>query len=214
MRALRWTAAVFFLVPAVAGAQTGAAQQPKALPAPSQEESTMLRGVKFLGGAAAGFAAHEAGHLLFSALFDAGPGVKGVTFGPMPFFAITHTGVPPGQEFVISSGGFLVQEGLSEIILTRRPRLRGARADFAKGVLAFNIVSAVAYAGSAFARAGPPERDTRSMAATSRVDERWVGVMILVPAVLDAYRYFHPDARWAAWASRGVKIGSVLLVVR
>ena len=38
--------------------------------------------------------------------------------------------------------------------------------------------------------------------------------MVLVPALLDAYRYFNPDARWAAWASRGAKMGSVLLVLR
>ena len=38
--------------------------------------------------------------------------------------------------------------------------------------------------------------------------------MILVPAVLDAFRYYHPDARWAAWGSRAAKVGSVALVAR
>ena len=52
------------------------------------------------------------------------------------------------------------------------------------------------------------------MADAIGVDEPWIGMLILAPAVLDAYRYFHPDARWAAWASRGVKIGSVLLVLK
>jgi hypothetical protein len=32
--------------------------------------------------------------------------------------------------------------------------------------------------------------------------------------VLDAFRYFRPDAKWAAWSSRGVKAGMVLLVIR
>jgi hypothetical protein len=32
--------------------------------------------------------------------------------------------------------------------------------------------------------------------------------------VLDGWRYFHPDARWAAWASRGVKAGMLLLLLR
>jgi hypothetical protein len=38
--------------------------------------------------------------------------------------------------------------------------------------------------------------------------------VILVPAVLDAWRYLHPDATWATWVSRAVKIGGVLLVLR
>jgi hypothetical protein len=52
------------------------------------------------------------------------------------------------------------------------------------------------------------------MAASSRVDERWIGVMLLAPAVLDAWRYFHPNAKWAAWTSRGAKVGMVVLVAR
>ena len=30
--------------------------------------------------------------------------------------------------------------------------------------------------------------------------------MILAPAVLDGWRYFHPDAKWAVWTSRAVKV--------
>jgi hypothetical protein len=32
--------------------------------------------------------------------------------------------------------------------------------------------------------------------------------------VLDGYRYFHPDAAWAKWASRAAKAATVLLVVK
>ena len=38
--------------------------------------------------------------------------------------------------------------------------------------------------------------------------------MVLAPAVLDAIRYVNPGADWAAWSSRGVKIGLVLLVLK
>ncbi len=38
--------------------------------------------------------------------------------------------------------------------------------------------------------------------------------MILAPAVLDAWRYFRPEAKWAVWASRAAKVGMVLLVVK
>jgi hypothetical protein len=181
---------------------------------PVKKESVALRGVTFIAGGAAGLAAHESGHVIFDVLFGAKPGVKKVSFGPIPFFAITHDAVSRRREFVISSAGFWVQEGLNEILLTRRPGLRDERAPLAKGVFAFNVLASVAYAGAAFARAGPAERDTRTMAATLGISERWIGVIILAPAVLDAYRYFHPHAAWAAWGSRGIKVGTVLLVIR
>ena len=46
------------------------------------------------------------------------------------------------------------------------------------------------------------------------VDERAIGVIVIAPALLDAYRYFRPDSRWAKWASRVVKAGGVVLVVK
>ena len=81
-------------------------------------------------------------------------------------------------------------------------------------MFAFNVLASVAYAGAAFAKTGPEERDTRGMAASSRMDERWIGALVLAPALLDGWRYYHPDAKWAAWSSRGVKIGMVVMVVR
>ena len=79
---------------------------------------------------------------------------------------------------------------------------------------AFNVIASVAYAGAAFAKTGPAERDTRGMAASSRIDERWIAALVLAPALLDGWRYYHPNAKWAAWSSRGVKIGMVFMVVR
>ena len=45
------------------------------------------------------------GHLVFDVSFDAGVGLKKVSAGPIPFFAITHHSVTPAREFVISSAG-------------------------------------------------------------------------------------------------------------
>jgi hypothetical protein len=81
-------------------------------------------------------------------------------------------------------------------------------------LLTFHVITSLVYAGAAFGNTGPVERDTRGMAESLGIKERWVGVLILAPAVLDTYRYFHPDARWAAWSSRGVKMGSVALVLK
>jgi hypothetical protein len=170
---------------------------------------------KFVAGAGVGFALHEAGHLLFDVVFDAQPYVKTVHFGPLPFFAVTHrSDLSARREFVVSSAGFWTQEATSEWLLTRHPDLRQEHAPFSKGMLAFNVLTSVGYGIVAFAKAGPSERDTRGMASSIGVDERFIGALIITPAVLDAYRYFNPGSRWAVWTSRGVKIGSVLLVLR
>ncbi len=199
-------------------AELAAAHEPARQPDPSSttsEHRTASAVGKFLAGAAAGLAAHEGGHLLFNGIFDANPGIKKVSFHGIPFFAITHDpGLSPRKEFIIDSAGFWVQEATNEWILSRRPNLRRERAPFVKGVFAFNVLTSGAYAGAAFARTGPAERDTRGMADSLRWKEPWVGVLILIPAVLDAVRYYHPGARWAAWGSRAAKIGGVALVAR
>jgi hypothetical protein len=192
-----------------------AAQERVEQPGTTTEKSATARAAGFLAGGLVGLAAHESGHLLFDAIFDAHPGVKRVSFHGVPFFAITHdANLSPRKEFVIDSAGFWVQEATNEIILSRRPNLRRESAPFTKGVVAFNVFASFAYAGAAFARTGPAERDTRGMAAALGWKEPYVGVLILVPAVLDAVRYFHPDARWAVWGSRATKAFSVVLVFK
>lgn len=169
----------------------------------------------FLGGIVVGLAAHEGGHLLFNVVFDAEPGIKRVEFHGIPFFAITHrSDLPRREEFVISSAGFWVQHATNEWLLTTRPNLRREQAPFAKGVFAFNVGASAMYSVAALARIGPPERDTRGMATSARIDERWIGALVLAPAILDSWRYLDPDSRWAVWLSRAAKVGAVLLVLR
>jgi hypothetical protein len=182
---------------------------------PTSPASTGKRVASFLTGAASGLGIHEGAHVIADLAFGEKPGLQKVDFHGIPFFAITHrSGLPPRREFTISSAGFWMQHAGSEWLLTRRPDLRAESAPLAKGVLAFNVLASVAYAGAAFARTGPAERDTRGMAASARIDERWIGALVLAPALLDAWRYRHPDAKWAAWTSRGVKIGMVVMVAR
>ena len=59
-----------------------------------------------------------------------------------------------------------------------------------------------------------PSGDQTGIASSAEIDERWVGAMVLAPAVFDAWRYFRPEAKWAVWASRAAKVGMVLLVVK
>ena len=66
----------------------------------------------------------------------------------------------------------------------------------------------------AFPRTGPAERDTRGVATSTGVDERVIGALVVGPAALDVYRYFHPKARWAPWVSRAAKLGLLFLVLK
>jgi hypothetical protein len=169
---------------------------------------------RFFAGAALGLGFHESAHLIADEAFGANPGVRKVSAGFIPFFAITHEPVTPTKEFVISSAGFWAQHIGSEIILLRHPQLREERAPVLKGLLAFNVVTSVIYSGAAFARHGPVERDTRGIAVSADVHEPWVGVIVLAPAVLDAVRYYRPNSRMLRWASRAAKISGTLMIVR
>ena len=175
---------------------------------------TLKAAAKLIGGAAVGLGLHESAHVVADVASGVAPGLKKVTFGPLPFFAITHDAVSPAREFVISSAGFWMQHAANEYLFATHPRLLDEHAPVLKGILAFNILSSVAYSGAAFARTGPDERDTRGMALSARVDEPVIGAVILVPAILDTARYFGKDSRWIVWGSRAVKIGGALLVVK
>lgn len=178
-------------------------------------DSTGVQIAKCLGGAATGLGLHELGHILAGASVGAELRLKKVDFKGIPFFAITHVAnLSRRQEYAVSAAGFWAQYAASEWILSANPNLRSEKRRFQEGVLAFHIGTSLMYAGAAFAKAGPYERDTRGMAESLGISERWIGVLVLLPAVLDTYRYFHPDAEWAAWASRGVKLTMVGLTFK
>ena len=183
--------------------------------AQENKESAASRFGKVLLGGAAGLAIHESGHLVANWAFDEKVVVKKVNYKGIPFFALSHApDLSPRREYVVSSAGFWAQYLYSEQILTHHPNLKNEQSPLRKGLLTFHVVTSLVYAGAAFGKTGPTERDTRGMAASRRISERWIGMMVLAPALLDTYRYFNPDARWASWASRGAKVGSVALVLK
>jgi len=195
-----------------ASATPASAQSPSPAGRPPRGKQAVL----FLAGAASGLGLHESGHVIFGAAFGAHPRVKRIDYGPAPFFAIVHDPVTRRKEYVISSAGFWMQHAGSERILNARPWLKDEDAPFLKGVLAFNIGTSLVYSAAAFGRFGPPERDTRGMASSLGKDgipEPVVGLLVLGPAALDAYRYVRPDAAWAKWTSRGAKIAMVVLTI-
>jgi hypothetical protein len=186
-----------------------------ASPVFAQQPSGGARFGRLLLGGAAGLALHESGHLIADWAFDEKVVVKKVGWEGLPFFALSHANdLSPRREFIVSSAGFWSQWLTSEQILSHHPDLRHEDSPFRKGVLTFHVVTLMIYSGAAFWKTGPVERDTRGMADSIHVNERWLGAMLLVPAMLDTYRYLRPDARWARWTSRGVKMGSVALVLK
>jgi len=220
MRSVRWLAVLLVALAAAEGSAR-AQDAPAAPPAtqsstPADKQSALAATVVFLAGAATGLVVHESGHVLFSAIFDANPRVEPLHFGFIPFFKIAHDPVTRREEFVISSAGFWMQYADSEWILSAKPDIRTEHAPFLKGILAFDLGASTVYSIAAFGSFGPPERDTRGMAVSlgkTGWPEPVVGVIVLAPAALDGYRYFHPDSGWAKWTSRAVKIASVALTL-
>jgi len=182
--------------------------------APPSVSAQTIDVVRFFAGAALGLGFHESAHVIADEAFGADPGVRKVSAGFIPFFAITHEPVTPTKEFIISSAGFWAQEVGNEIILVRHPALREEHAPMLKGLFTFNVVTSFVYAGAAFARHGPAERDTRGIAVSAEMGEPWVGVTILAPAVLDAARYYRPSSRALRWSSRAAKVGGALLIFK
>jgi hypothetical protein len=215
-RALAALAFVVALAAAPGWAQEAAPQGEASRPAPAPRDDppALEDAAKFLIGGAIGLGAHEAGHIIAGAALGADPGVKAIKYGPIPFFAISHDAVSPASEYTIAAAGFFVQHATSEWILSRRPGLRQTHAPFAKGMLAFNVMTSAVYATAAFGGFGPAERDTLAMAEALDVGEPVVGAMILAPAIADTWRYLEPDSKWAPWVSRALKVASVVAVIR
>jgi hypothetical protein len=182
--------------------------------APARGEERAADALKFVAGAASAFGIHEAGHLTFDVIFRAEPRVRAVHYGPIPFFAISPKPSVSGRKlYTIAAAGFWTQMGSSELLLNDRD-LRHAHAPFAKGMLAFDVLTSIGYAIVAFTGTGPAERDTRGMAEGGHLAEPIAGAIVLAPATFAAYRYFRPRSRWARWASRVAAAGSVAVVVR
>lgn len=196
-------------------AQLVSAQDVANHPATQSVQSTASATGAFLLGAGSALAAHEGGHLLFDAIFDAHPQIVKVSYHGIPFFAITHEpGLSDRKEYVIDTAGFWVQEAANEMLLDRHPDLRHEHAPYLKGAFAFNVLASVVYAGAAFGRTGPVYRDTRGMARALHWKEPAVGVLVLLPAIFDTMRFYHPAAAWAVWGSRTSKLAGGVLVFK
>ncbi len=183
-----------------------------------------------VGGVATAFVAHEVGHLLLNFSYGNVPTFERTTYlGFIPFFSISpkiscdgdrcvdkdgvvFAGGRRGKYF-IASAGINVQHLTDEIILSHEPGLRSRRAPFRKGLLLFNTGLSIAYAGSALSGTEVRQGDLRNMAKAAGIPSQVMGMMFLIPAVFDIFRYFWPDSRVAPWISRTFKAGMVGVAV-
>jgi len=169
----------------------------------------------FLGGGLLGLVIHESGHVSMGYALNAHPSTQRVSGSGVSFFAIRYgRDLSPREAYACSSAGFWFQYASSEWVLKEHPHLWTDDAPVAKGVFAFHLITSFVYAYAALSHNGPTARDTLGMAEALGIHERWIGVAVLVPAVLDLYRSFYPEARWAATTSRGFKLGFVLAVAK
>lgn len=199
---------LMLLLGGILGAQSP--EEPRAdLSIPPKKVTIEFKDVPpFLGGALVGLVIHESGHYLMDVALGTDPYVKRTDSAGIPFFAVTYRKeVTPRQEYAIAAAGFWMQHAMAEAILNKYPRVWDDAPTSVKGAFAFHLVTSLIYGYAALAKSGPPERDTLGMARGLGINERWVGAAVLLPAALDLYRSFHPDAPWAKWSSRGVKIG-------
>lgn len=168
---------------------------------------------RFFQGAFVGFVGHELGHVVANVAVGADIELTRVDFAFIPFFNIMpRRGLQPREHYITASAGFNAQNLTSEWILTTHPNLQDEEEPFLKGWGMFNFWLSVGYSLSAFTGYGPDERDTRGMARALGCSEDWVGLMVLAPALLDGYRYKHPQAKWARDASRLIKLLQIGLV--
>jgi hypothetical protein len=70
-------------------------------------------------------------------------------------------------------------------------------------VLTLDIGLSIGYAISGFLPKGiaPEQSDVGSMARALNVPQWQIGLWLLVPAMVDTYRYLVPNSVWAPWVS-------------
>jgi hypothetical protein len=180
---------------------------------------------RLAAGFATAFLAHEAGHIVANFALGNRPAIESTRiWGFVPFVLIdpqlscssTECMKSNGERFgpgrrgkyFIASAGFQVQQLTDEVLLSVTPDLRQREARFRKGMLLFNIGLSAAYALADWIGIEDPHGDLGTMERMSRLNSALMGFAILLPAALDAYRYYFPSqARWSAWVARASKAG-------
>jgi hypothetical protein len=177
----------------------------------------------FVAGGLSGFVIHETAHAAVAESLGLRPRLE-VRHKPVPFVIVKYDLVsvkePSGEiayytdrdgnlvshgaqkRFVIASAGINSQNIASEWILTQYPRLQNESRPYLKGMLAFDILTSMGYV---LVGRKDPDGDIRGMSESLKVNDAIIGGLVLLPAAMDLYRYYHPDSVWVPWIDRGAK---------
>jgi hypothetical protein len=161
-------------------------------------------------GALSAFAVHEVGHLIADGFIGKDFHFVETKLGPFPFFAVEPCcNLTKGEQAFVASAGFFTQNVATELILFGAPRLRSKHHPFLKGMLFFNIGLSLGYGLTGLAGIGPDQSDVNTMSRGIDRPAWFVGTLLVVPAVIDIYRYLVPDSKWAPWVSLQAKLALV-----
>jgi hypothetical protein len=220
---LAWAAAALLAVDTARAQEVHITHVQLAQEAPSDEPPGLGTTVGLAAaGAVTAFLLHETGHVLANLMLGNVPHFRGtMVWGFFPFFVIApditcrgdscvkrdgqHFASGRNGGYFIVTAGFNIQNLTNEILLTNDPYLAERYAPFRKGLLAFNLFLSTIYALGTYTGLEAPNGDLRGASQHSGIHEAWLATLLMVPTVLDAYRYFHPTATWAAWVSRAGK---------
>lgn len=177
-------------------------------PAPASDYRRVSDWALLLAGAAAGFVAHEAGHLAFDLAVGNDPEFRRVSLGPFPFFAIAPRKAPSDNAaYTAAMMGVLVEAAYTEAIYARNPELRYRHKPLLEGMLAFHLALDLGYAITGFANVGPNESDVNTMARAAGIPRWSVALMLAAPLAFDVLRYVRPDTRrWSMWVGLGARL--------
>lgn len=109
---------------------------------------------------------------------------------------------------LIAYSGILFQNITNEILLTRHPRLIDEDRPFLKGMFFFNLFLPLFYT---FESRSDANSDLRLLQQDLGYDKWQVNAIVLIPAALDAYRYYHPEKKRLRTYARIAKVVPVII---
>lgn len=144
---------------------------------------------QIMAGVGSGYAAHEGAHYLAAKA----AGADDIHF---TFDSFSYNNVSEDDDFRIASAGFVAQNMLAEIALDMQEHKRVR--SYALGVLLWNTGEEVSYV----MRRNGTHDDLATMSEHSGISRTAMWAFLSTKSVVDLYRWYYPESRWAPWVSR------------
>lgn len=120
---------------------------------------------------------------------------------------VNENGAPvsngPRDSALLSYSGILYQNIASEYILTKHPRLIDEDRPFLKGMVLMNLFLPAFYTVKGY---DDPNSDLLRLQSALGADRWQINTMVMLPAAIDFYRYYHPEKKKLRRYSRIAKL--------